>query len=228
MLTPERRAKNRLRQERKRERDREANRLLALAEVERAERDARLREIADEEVVSRALRQPQIVKGRMLVGVRMEVTEGRPARVDVLAALKLTERRKRAGHQLVADWREVGGGVNVAAVDYLRTGGAGEGLGGHAALRRQIDTRQRLDGALAAAGAFAGLLARVLLDGVPLAVWAEEEGRTWELARRCIDVALDRVAAWFWPPREGRAMGERILTFGPARGEYDMEVEESS
>lgn len=224
MLTPERREKNRIRQERKRERDRERDRLLALAEAERQERDTARREISDEMVVSNALRRPLIGRdGTMLIGARMEVIEGRPSRVDVLAALKLSPRRKRAGHQLQADWREVGAGVNVAAVDYLRAGGAGEGMGGHAALVRQIATHDRLRAALTASGAFAGLLSRVVLAGVPLAVWAEEAGKTWALARRCIDVALDRVADSYYPESEGRA-GERILTIGPARAEYDMAV----
>lgn len=251
MRSAAQRETHRLREERRRNRVRETNRLLAIAEAERVERQER----ADEDVVSAVLRKPimtsephvtgrhhyagvaeegallvftatgQTAPARMIVGPRIEIIDGRPSRVDVLAGLKLTERRKSAGLLLRADWQEVGTGINASAVDYFRSGGGGSGLGGHATILSQIKTRARLDGAMTAAGAFAPLLARVVLDGVPLAVWACQAGRTIQAARGWLEAALDRVAAYFWPDAPRGAV-QRIRTIGPARAEYGVTTEE--
>lgn len=226
-MTPERRAAARVRQERSRERRRQAARLLAVAEAERLEKEAGAAERFGESLAPFVLRHPVVTAaGVMLIGTRIEIQDGKPARVDPVAALKLTDRQRKAGRQIQADWREVGAGLNVAAAGYARGSGQGAGLGGHAAMRRQIDTRARLDGALTFLGAFAPLVASVVLNCIPPAVWAAQEGRSAEDAPRWVEAALSRLASFYWPEvahvsTSGRPI-ERILTFGPARASYDV------
>lgn len=160
----------------------------------------------------------------MLVGARIEIQDGKPARVDPVAALKLTERQRKAGRQIQADWREVGAGLNVSPTGYTRGSGQGSGMGGHAAMRRQIDTRARLDGALTFLGAFAPLVASVVLNCIPPAVWACQEGRPVADAGRWVEGALDRLALFYWPEARDGSVHERILTFGPPRKSYTMTV----
>lgn len=222
-----RKIRKREQKQRERERAREKTRLLIVAEMERIERDAARKEIIDETFVSRVLRHPVLTPGGyMLVGARIEVAAGRPARIDPVLALKLTERQRRAARQIQTDWREVGAGLNVGAVDYLRSGGGGDGSGGHGAMRRQIDTRARLDAAMAFLGAFAPLVAKVVLDCIPPKVWAYQEGRPVEDAGRWVAAALDRLALFYWPPREDGVSRECILTIGPPRSAYDLSVPE--
>lgn len=226
MKTAARRERDRIRKQLAAEAKAEVKRLAILAEVARLEQEAKRKEIADEGVVSAVLRKPIATPcGFVLLGARVSVEGGKIARIDPVAALKLTDRQRRAARQLQTDWREVGGGLNVRAVDYLRSGGGGDPRGVHLAMRRQIDTRARLDAALTFAGAFAVILARVVLDGIPPAVWAYQEGRLAEDAPRWVAAALDRLAAFYWPPREDGPSRERILTFGPSRNTYELAEE---
>lgn len=218
------REKSRLRKQRQRERTRERHRLAAIAEAEQLERDILKREVLDEYAAPAIMRCPILMAdGHMLLGPRVQVIDGCPARVDPVAALKLTARQRRAGRQLAADWREVGAGISMCAVDWMR-GSHGEGLGGHAAIRRQIDTRQRLEGVLAFLGAFAPLVARVVMDCIPLSVWAEQAGRTHDQAIGWLSAALDRAALFYWPQSPGRLPTERILTIGPPRSDYAVDI----
>lgn len=222
MRTPARREKDRLRKQRKAEERAAGARLHAIAAAARIEREEAALELEEEAVVSRALRKAVVTQaGVMLLGPRLQVINGSPARVDPLAALSLTERRRRAGRQLQTDWREVGEGCGVGAVDYMRAGGGGDGEGGHAAMRRQIDSHKRLRGALTAAGAMAPLLRRVVLDGIPLAMATAEDGRIAD-GKGWLEAGLDRLAEFYWPVRDG-VVRERALTFGPAREAYALE-----
>lgn len=200
----------------------------ALAEAERLELEGAAAERFAEHLAPFVMRNPVVTPaGVMLLGPRVEIQDGRPARVDPVAALKLTPRQRKAGRQIQADWREVGAGLNVAAAGYLRGSGQGSGTGGHAAMRRQIDTRARLDGALTFLGAFAPVVARVILDCVPPAVWAFQEGRTVEEAVAWVGAALDRLGRFYWPEpvMQSGAPIERILTIGPPRAAYVISLE---
>jgi hypothetical protein len=225
-MTPDRREAARIRQQRSRDRRRDAARLRAIAEAQRLEQEAAAADRFAEQLAPFVMRNPVVTQaGVMLIGPRIEIRDGRPARVDPVASLKLTVRQRKAGLQIQADWREVGAGLNVAAAGYLRGSGQGGGMGGHAAMRRQIDTRARLDGALTFLGAFAPVVARVVLDCVPPAVWACQEGRPAEDAAAWVTAALTRLAGFYWPepPAYQGAPIERILTIGPPRQAYSVE-----
>lgn len=212
------RERTRDRQRRKRDRDRESRTLAATVEAERLEAQA-------ERHAPSVLRNPIISPaGFMVVGARVEVIAEKPARVDPVAQMKLSERQKRAARHLLADWREVGDGLNVAAVDYLRTGGGGGG-DGHDGMKAQIETRARLDGALTFLGAFAPGVARIVLDCIPLKVWAKQAGKTEADAVAWINAALTRLALFYWPPQQNGTSHERILTFGPPRASYGLSSE---
>lgn len=217
------REKSRDKKRRQRDRRRERARVSAIAEAETLEREMARREILDEAQAPAIMRKPIIAAdGTAILGARVEVIDGKPSRIDPVARLKLTERQRRAARQLLADWREVGGGLNVRAVDYLRSGNGGDGQGAHEAMRRQIDTRARLDGAMARLGAYTVLVARVVLDCIPLDVWARQKGKTPENAMGWLEAALDRVAAFYWPATPDSTHHDRILTIGPPKSAYDM------
>lgn len=231
-MTSERRVAARVRQQRSRERRRAAAVARATAEAEQLENEAQAAERFAEHLAPAVQRAPVVTPGGvMLLGPRIEILDGKPARVDPVAALKLTPRQRRAARQLQADWREVGAGLNVTALSYIRGSGHGTGTGAHAAMRRQIDTRVRLDGAVMFLGAFAPLVARVVLDGIPPAVWAHQEGRSVEDAPRWVEAALNRLSDFYWPEAPERPRGsvvERILTFGPPRQAYELITEENT
>lgn len=167
---------------------------------------------------------------RMLIGPRVRIIAGKPARSNALEmeiGLKnreFTDAMKDAIKRLQLDWSDVGAGVNVAAVDYLRSGGGGGGDGGHQALMEQVRARARLEGAMTFLGAYAPGVCRVVLDNVPIAVWVLEtdpvqtvrEGVAWILG------ALGRLVMFYDPPSTKRV---QIRTLGPQRSEYSMEVE---
>lgn len=140
--------------------------------------------------------------GVLLRGGAVRIIDGRP----VLAAVanqpgrprQFTSTQQRAARQLQLDWRDVGAGVNSGAVDYLRSGG-GSGDGGHKAMLSQIVTRERLDGAMAHLGPFAAAIARVILDCWPLDAWAASAGKTIQAAVAWVALALNRLAAYYWP-----------------------------
>lgn len=77
-------------------------------------------------------------------------------------------------------------------------------------------------------GAFAPAVARVVLDGIPIAVWASEPD-PFGVARTTVDgiawiaLALARLSVFYNPPIE--ASGVRIRALGPAREDYSTEAE---
>ncbi len=184
----------------------------------------------------------------MLLGPRVEVVNGRAVRVlspgsdsDPIAKLArdskaVTPRHLQAFRRLQQDWADVGAGPNAAAVDYLRSGGGGDGLGGHLAMLGQIDARKSLEGAKAFLGAFWPMVCRVVLDCLPLSVWLSEENER-RAARgdgpmasanvvAWVGAAGSRLSAFYWPPKQDERAGPKILTIGPARESYDMTVDE--
>lgn len=177
------------------------------------------------------------VPGHMLLGARVRIVDGRPVRAFGLTAeddpvVKLardsraiTQRHAEAARQLQLDWNDVGGGLGLGAVDYLRTGGGGGGGGLNEAMLAQAETRARLDGAIAHLGAYAPCVARIVLDCVPVYVWAGETGKTTLTAIAWLAAALGRLVTFYWPPDPTTDRALRILTFGPSRAAYDMGVD---
>lgn len=161
----------------------------------------------------------------MLTGPRVRIVNGRPERCDPIANARnpeFTTVRKWAARQFQNDWNDVGAGVNVAAVDYLRSSGGGEG-GGHLALLQQIEGRRRLEGAMAALGAFAAGVCRVVLDCVPISAWAEETNSTPAACVAWIALGLDRLVVFYDPPSPAKR--PVIRTVGPARADYETKVD---
>jgi hypothetical protein len=211
---------NRLRKQRQRDRERDARRIAAEAEAEFLEaRGERLAPAAMRHSVSTA-------GGAMIIGARVQIVDGRPERAFALHTvnnpselLALKPREEQAARQLQNDWNDVGSGINVGAVDYLR----GNGGGGirypdeDKAMLDQIKARGRLDGAMTHLGAFAPSIARVLLDCVPLTIWGPEVGKTSEEARAWILAGLNRLIGFYWPPTPHGQSGPVLLTFGPSR-----------
>jgi hypothetical protein len=222
-VTPREKARDR--KARQRERDRERRRIVAMAEAERLEAIA-------EDLAPAVMRHPVMMGGRMLIGARVQIVAGRPVRAmaDPIEdrgpkSLILTETQRTAARQLQLDWHDVGTGINVAAVDYLRSGGgSGGGMGGHAALLAQCKARARLDGAMAHCGAFAPAVARVVLDCIPVSVWADEAGMTAMDGAAWISAALSRLAQFYAVTRD-RKVKVGILAFGPARGSYETTLD---
>jgi hypothetical protein len=214
------------RKRRQRDRERQAARLAAAAQAAR-------QEAAEEKLAPAVMRQTiTSTEGYMLTGPRVRIINGRPERCDPIANARYHEftfLRKWAARQFQLDWNDVGCGENVAAVDYLRSGGgsgAADGWpGGHHAMMEQVKARGRLQGALAALGAFAPGVCRVVLDGVPISAWVLEgdpcstvdEGVKW------IALALDRLVLFYDPPAPAKRVV--IRTIGPARTDYTTEVE---
>jgi hypothetical protein len=222
----QRRGNARLRKQRQRERQREAARLAAEALADRQEKLA-------EHLAPSVMREVIMDSaGRMLIGSRVQIVNGRPVRalalggdIDPVAhsrSPQITADHKRAARQLQLDWYDVGAGIGVGAVDYLRSGGGGGGEGGHAAIVAQIAARARLDGAMAHLGALAPSIARVVLDCIPVGVYADEIGEAFPVALELIVAGLSRLARFYWPPRDVGPY--RIQTFGPSRAVYSVEV----
>jgi len=171
--------------------------------------------------------------GVMLLGARVVIVDGKPERAlplhsvsDPLGALDapgVQHRHIFAGRQLQADWHDVGAGLGVPPSDLLRSGGSGgAGPRGHAGMLHQIEVRRRLEGALAWAGAFAPSLVRVCLDCIPVGIWATQVGKPYPEALSWIIAGLERLALFYNP--EPAPLTPRILTIGPARGEYQIGV----
>lgn len=241
------REKERLRKQRKRKRRSEAALLAAVAEAERLEAEGRDREARAEKLAPAVLRKPIMAKARkatewhdgrpeaMLVGARVQIVDGRPVRSFGLSSeddpvIKLarenkaiTPRHTDAARQLQLDWEDVGSGLGPCAVDYLRTAGGGGGGAINHAMLAQAAVRARLDGAMAYLGAFAPAVARIVLDCVPVYVWAEQTGKDMTQAIAWLVCALDRLAGFYNPEQRGaRVIG--IRTVAPARASYAVEL----
>jgi hypothetical protein len=215
----------RLRQIRKRARDTERRSIRVEAEARRIEADATRAEHIGETLAPAVMREPvRAPNGHMLLGARVSIVNGRPVRSLLnMATMRITERLARAAKMFRQDWEEVGVGVGVAAVDYLRSGGSGgSGQGGHAAIVAQLAVRTRLEGAFTHVGAFAPSLARVVLDCVPVSVWATETGKTQEDAMAWVKASLDRLAGWYFPVVPEHPTTQKYPTFGPSRASYEV------
>jgi hypothetical protein len=214
----------RLKKQRQRERRRQAMEFAAVAEAQRLEREAIDLETRSEELAPAVLRKPILrPDGSMLRGplVQIEVGKNGALRASHGAALpRFSERQNRAARQLQLDWRDVGTGCGAPAVDYGAARGGGDG-DGNVAMLDQISVRLRLEGALAHLGAFTPAIVRVVLDRIPIPIWGQEAGKTAEEATAWIRAALDRLAQFYWPPREEMTDRRGFLTFGPARESYD-------
>lgn len=217
------RAKAREKKQTQRQRQRERRRLAAMQEAERMEQKA-------ENVVPRIMRMPiMTADGTMLLGARVDVVNGRPVRVDPIADSRskmFTEDRKRAARRIQQDWHDVGAGIGVGAIDYLRTHGGGDGMGLDAGVLAQIEMRRRLDAAIAFLGAFAPSIARVVLDCIPIAVWVTEpdpqraDHRTVDEGIAWIAAGLDRLVTFYDPPATGGDVRIRVLA--PGRASYEI------
>ena len=189
-----------------------------IAEAERQRIKADEDERRAEELAPGVLRKPIIANGYMLVGPRIRVINGRAERGPDFAFAP--HRCRKAARQLQLDWQDVGSGLTSGAADYLRSG-RGDGDGVHIAMRAQIDARARLDGAMAWLGAFAPMIARVVLDCVPIPVWAVETDLMPEGAVAHVVAGLNRLADFYRPaikPHEIRV----IPVLGPSREAYHV------
>lgn len=235
----ERRARKSADRQRQRERQREQHRVASEAEAARIEIEAARKERLDEDLAPAVMRNAVTRKidvdgemvERMIVGPRVQIIDGRPVRAfgpmaDPINRLRLKERQQKAALALQADWRDVGAGLGAGAMDYLRTTGGGGGAvpPGHEAMLGQIAARARLEGALTHLGAFTPAVVRVVLDGIPLSCWAVEAARTVEDARGWIVAALERLAGFYFPPRQTFDGDIVILAFGPSRESYSTDV----
>ncbi len=212
----------RIRKQAQRTRQREAARLSAEAGARQIEQNE---ERLAPAIMRNAITSPD---GHILVGPRVHIVNGRATRTDPVQHSKsplITAEHKRAARQLQLDWNEVGAGVGVGAVDYLRSGGGGDGTGGHVAMMGQVGARLRLEAAITHLGAFAPSIARVVLDCIPICAWVCEpdpfgtirtipEGIAW------LASGLSRLAAFYDPPVQSDRVG--IRSIGPARSVYSV------
>lgn len=221
-------------EQKRRERERKAAERLArdIAEAEYNRVQAIEIERHDERMAPAVLRGAIVTSdGRMLRGPVIRIVAGRPM---IGAEFPFApERSRRAACMLRLDWQEVGAGLNAGAVDYLRAGGSGSGDGAHTAMGAQIDTRRRLDSALASLGwREAVAVARTVLDCIPIPIWVREENG-WRIAKgldslgpeeavQFIAAALRLLADFYWPPKPESAKKQPFLTIGPAREAYRM------
>lgn len=210
-------AKERKRRQRERQAERARVSAALLAEQEEA---------LAEFLAPKVLRHPIIAQdGRMIVGPRITIVGRQAMRHDPIASMKLPSRHKAAAKRIRADWFTVGTGCSVGAMDYLRSGGgSGDGPAGHAAMLDQIAARTRLEGAWAFLGTFTPVVARVVLDGIPVPVYAREIDRGEDVLFATLRLALARLALFYWPEPIEMAGEVPILTFGPARASYEVEI----
>jgi hypothetical protein len=211
------------RKRRQRDRERHAARLAAAAQAAR-------QEAAEEKLAPAVMRQTiTSTEGYMLTGPRVRIINGRPERDPIAYGQnpEFTKNRKWAARKFQLDWHDVGCGENVAAVDYLRSGG-GSGAAdgwpvGHHAMMEQVKARARLQGALAFLGAFAPGVCRVVLDGVPISAWVLEGDPPSTVAAGVawIALGLDRLVLFYDPPSSKPVV---IRTIGPPRADYTTEV----
>ncbi len=244
---PKRRAADRQRQ---RERRVENARLAAIAEVARLEREAVETERRDEFLASGVLRRAiysvpirlpeqvvpdglggyRVMAGevrtqRLIRGPMVQIVDGMPL-AHGAALHRFSDRQNRAARKLQLDWRDVGTGCGASAVDYERTGGGSSGdrpiIGADAAMLGQIEARIRLEATLTWIGAFTPGIMRVVLDRVPIPEWAAEVDKSSDDAVAWIRAGLDRLAGFYWPPRENANNRGQFLTFAPPRSAYDV------
>jgi uncharacterized protein DUF6456 len=152
--------------------------------------------------------------GRVVRGAMVIVDGGRVRRASVLDRLRshgeereakglaslITARRVKAAERLQIDYSEVGAGIGVSASDYLRLSGSnGAGTDPHGGVRAQIDTRDRLDRALASLGSFTDIVVPVVLDGVDVRSWSQARGYDRQQAVGYLAAALERLAEFYDP-----------------------------
>jgi hypothetical protein len=190
----------RTRKRKQRERAREAARLAA-------EELAARREISDERLAPAVMRNPVMrPDGSMLVGARVSIVHGRAMHSDPISNLAKNsplfgDRHKFAARRLQQDVNDVGAGVNASAVDLMGAGGGrGDGTGGHLAILDQIATRERLQSGLATLGGLVSGVVRVVIDCLPVTVWACEAGLETKDALQQVSAGLLRLANFYNPP----------------------------
>jgi len=183
------------------ERERRAAAKLAreIAAAERARLEAIETERAEELLAPAVLRGAIMARGTMLRGPVVRIVAGRPM---IGPEFSFAPRRSRqAAACLRMDWQESGAGLNVGAVDYMRSAGIGGTGGAHASMVRQIATRARLDAALAHLGADAPIVSRLVFDCIPIPIWVGEQPEpvSPEAAIQIIRRVLARLADFYWP-----------------------------
>ena len=200
---------------------------------DRIERDRRA-EIENEKLAPAVMRQAIVTPdGHVITGPRVQVVDGRAVRASDTGHA-YSHRQLRAAARIREDWAAVGQGCNVSAADPARTGGGGDGTGGHAAMLAQIAIRQSLEGAFAYLGAFVPIVQRVILDHIPLSAWPREWNARRERAGLppasltdaviLLGQALTRLADYYTPKRDA-SRPPAVLAFGPARESYVMTVD---
>lgn len=209
-MTPDQREKARLRQARKSARD-------LAKRVARAEAHARRLEAAE--------RDAELVAPAAQRAARLEVIVNawgtRHAVRRLPANSRLSEAQRRAVTRLQADWDELAGGVSTGVSNWLRAPRPGDSLFGppaHAAILRQITTRERLDAALSALGAFRPITIHVILLGQPMTHYARENMIPVEDASAMLHAACDRLVTFYG--EDDRRDG--IITAAPDRDEYEI------
>jgi hypothetical protein len=164
--------------------------------------------------------------GSMLIGPRVTIDKNnRPTRSNPIENLVRHSPLFNSNHLFAAkalqsDYDESAQGVNASGIDLTGTGGGGSSDGGgHRAILAQIKVQDRLQGALGCIGsllAFSGV-ARVVLHGCPVHVFAEEARIPMPTALIELSAALIRVGNFYNPPSENTSSHNRIRSAHPAR-----------
>lgn len=196
-----------------------------------AQKAAELAEAEDDILCPAVLRCAVLASdGALIRGARINIVAPRNAskrarHADPIAACRdplFTARAKAAARQFQLDWHDVGCGVGTGSANYMRSG-SGTGDTGHDALMAQVMTRTRLEAAVTHLGALAPHVARVVVDCVPIAAWADEVAHTVPEAIGILSTALTRLATFYWPPKPAAPEHvPEILAFGPPRSHYSL------
>lgn len=222
--TAEKREESRTRKQRQRDRERERNR-------QKAADLAIHQEAQSEDLAPRVLREAIMATGGygMILGPRVVVVNGRAVHaypgyprnpVEGVRYKDVTKRHQEAAQRFQQDWADVGAGCGATAVDYARARSrGGSPAGENRSMLAQIDIRDRLDLAFVALGNYGAAVCRVVIDCIPISVWAEERKIDIGVAVQFIVMGLDLLVAHYFPetisPGSGKLMG-----FGPARVSY--------
>lgn len=210
---------------RRRTSEQEREKKRRLVERKRAEQLAKAIEEANEieaESERRAFLLASIETPTMVLrGPRIRIVEGR---IERGPDLSFVPRRSRAAViQFQHDWQDAGAGLGSGSSNYTGAGGGGDQpiIGRDHAMLAQITIRTRLEGAMRELGADFRDLIRVVIECVPIPVWAAEHPANPDPdeAVRMILAIFARLAD-FYSPRRDVAREPRSLTLGPSRETY--------
>jgi hypothetical protein len=157
----------------------------------------------------------------VLRGAMVEIVDGFPRRAtgwhdDAIGRIKTTAEQHTAARLFQADHSEAGGGINVSATDYSALGGgSGDGTGRHEGLKKQIAARARLEGAHAHMGALGPVVIRVVLDCVPVAEVARQDGAAIEQTRGRLIAGLNRLVEFYRMAENANAQVADEFVVGP-------------